>query len=220
MINTFYPYRPLIFPAAISLFLTLILIFAYFYIGEKQRQLTQFYQHQQAKLVNLHRELSEVEQVNRWFERYFDSSRAIQQQAYWQGQSRVNWIDRFIELAAKHGMDKPSFIFSSRSELELGSLLALDPFNEVLQVEYLDIEGGFQHELSLLSFLSDIQGYVNPISLIDECRISRMHDLQRADSFTPAYAYSAKRGNLIMNCRLKLLVLVIPSKPIKQGGTS
>lgn len=210
MIKISYFYRSLLWPIILFGFLLVIAFFVYSLIEDSTQEVEQNYQVQLAEADILYNEINDIQQRIDLVRTYFGRFQSAKQSGYLDDQSRVNWIDRLIELVAVYGVRGATFNFSSREALDLGQQPNLTPFAEVLQREYLDIEGELQHEEDLLNLIADIARKVNPLAILDGCSLTSLNLKSQHGLTDSHYSFQVDRGNIAIKCRVNFLALNVP----------
>lgn len=205
-----YFYRSLLWPIFLLGFLVGVAAFVYSLIEDSAQQVQQNYQGQLSEVNFLYNEINDIQQRIDLVHTYFGRFQLVKQSGYLDDQSRVNWIDRLIGLVAVYGVRGATVNFSSREVLGVGQQSSLTSFSEVLQREYLDIEGQLQHEGDVLNLIADITHKVNPLAILDTCSLTSLN-LKNQHGLTDShYTFQVDRGNIAIKCRFNFLVLNVP----------
>lgn len=205
-----YFYRSLLWPLLMFFVLLMVALIVYSLVEDYKQQAEQRYQKQVAEVDTLYTEISEIKNKIDLINAYFDRFQLIKTSGYLDNQSRVNWIDRLVELTNAYGVRGVSFSFSSRDTLDSAQYARLAPFSEVLQREYLEIEGEFQHEGDVIHFMSDVVQKVNPLSFVESCSINSLNQKNQFGLTNSHYGFQADRGNMAIKCKFNFLALNVP----------
>ncbi|OYY24492.1 MAG: hypothetical protein B7Y68_03315 [Thiotrichales bacterium 35-46-9] len=87
---------------------------------------------------------------------------------------------------------------------------SLAPFLELVQREYLDIEGEFQHEVDVFNFVTDIVQKVNRLAVLESCNLISLNQKNQYGLTSSYYAFQVDKGNVAIKCRFNFLALNVP----------
>lgn len=206
MNRTAYLYRPLLIPSALLLLILSFFVVEFYFLDNEKRTLNEVYQAQVQQVDALYTEVNEVRNKIELFNTYFSQFERYQSQGYLD-QSRVNWLDRLIEIRGDYNVHAASFGFSRRQPLPSNQLATLRPYAEVIQHELVEIEGQLQHETEVFHFMDDVLNKVNPLATIDSCSLSSLNTKNAYGLIDDRYAFHADRGNVAFSCKIKFLAL-------------
>jgi len=210
MIKISYVYRSLFWPFFISFMLLIVCLFFYILVEDDKQKVEQNYHVQVAEVGALYNEIKEIKDKIELINTYFDRFQFVKDSGYLNNQSRVNWIDRLIELATVYGARGVTFSFSNRDMLDSAQQPRLVPFSEVIQREYLDIEGEFQHEVDVFNLITDIVKKVNPLAVLETCSLISLNQKNQYGLTGSYYTFQLDKGNVAIKCRFNFLALNVP----------
>ena len=171
MIKVSYVYRSLLWPFFLFFILLVVYLFVYSLVEDYKEKIERNYHLQLAEVDALYNEINDIKDKIELVNVYFERFQFVKGSGYLNNQSRVNWIDGLIELASVYGARGVTFNFSSRDMLDSAQQPSLAPFLELVQREYLDIEGEFQHEVDVFNFVTDIVQKVNRLAVLESCNL-------------------------------------------------
>jgi len=198
-------YRPLVLPSVLLLLFIASFLLLGELIGREHRLLQQVYETQYGELKNRYRQLTDMQQTHELVNRYYAPLQEAHVARHLSLQSRVDWIDRLMRVASDYSMQQASFVFSSRTPLEISQLPNLVNFAPALQFEYLELTGNFQHEMAAIDFVAAIQREVNDLAILDECRLMSLIVNKVQGAFNSHYAFKPDGANIRIQCRFMLL---------------
>lgn len=210
MIKVSYVYRSLLRPFFLFFMLFVASLFFYILIQDYTNKIEQNYHIQVAELDSLYNEINDIKDKMELVNAYFERFQFVKDSGYLNNQSRVNWIDGLVELSALYGVHGVTFNFSSRDMLDSAQQSRLVPFLEVIQREYLDIEGEFQHEVDVFNLIKDIVKKVNRLALLESCNLISLNQKNQYNLTSNYYSFQADKGNIAVKCRFNFLVLNVP----------
>lgn len=210
MIKVSYVYRSLLWPFFLFFMLFVASLFVYSLIQDYKNKIEQNYHIQVAEVDYLYNEIKDIKDKMELVNAYFERFQFVKDSGYLNNQSRVNWIDRLVELSALYGVRGVTFNFSSRDMFDSEQQSRLVPFSEVIQREYLDIEGEFQHEVDVFNFIKDIVKKVNRLALLESCNLISLNQKNQYGLTGSYYTFQVDKGNIAIKCRFNFLALNVP----------
>lgn len=211
MIKVSYIYRSLLWPFSLFFILLVASLFVYSQIQGYAKKVEQNYHIQVAEVDSLYNEINDINSKMELVNAYFERFKYIKESGYLNNQSRVNWIDELIDLSALYGVRGVTFNFSSRDILDSAQKSRLEPFIEVIQREYLDIEGELQHEVDVFKLIRDVVKKVNRLALLESCNLISLNQKNQYGLTASYYAFQVDKGNIAIKCRFNFLVLNVPN---------
>lgn len=210
MIKVSYVYRSLLWSFFLFFMLFVASLFVYSLIQDYKNKIEQNYHIQVAKVDSLYNEINDIKDKMELVNAYFERFQFVKDSGYLNNQSRVNWIDGLVELSALYGVRGVTFNFSSRDMLDSEQQSRLAPFLEVIQREYLDIEGEFQHEVDVFNLIKDIVKKVNRLALLESCNLISLNQKNQYALTSSYYTFQVDKGNIAVKCRFNFLALNVP----------
>jgi hypothetical protein len=210
MIKVSYVYRSLLWPFFLFFILLVVSLFVYSLVEDYKEKIEKNYHLQLAEVDTLYNEINDIKDKIELVNVYFERFQFVKGSGYLNNQSRVNWIDGLIELASVYGVRGVTFNFSSRDMLDSAQQPSLAPFLEVVQREYLDIEGEFQHEVDVFNFVTDIVQKVNRLAVLESCNLISLNQKNQYGLTGSYYTFQLDKGNVAIKCRFNFLALNVP----------
>lgn len=215
MNNYSYLYRSIYLPAITVLVLLTGAWMLYEEMEAQTNALEQSFQRKMTETNAIVNELTQLQQRVSLINSYYGRFQQAHQAGVFNDQSRVDWIDRLMELVAQHDIRHVSMQFSARSTLGATEIAPLNASHKFLLQEVVDFEGEVQHEGDWLAFVNALSDRVNHLVLLDDCHLSV---LTPKDGNSAQPAYQAEQGNIAVKCRFRFLVYNLPKVSNRAGG--
>lgn len=217
--NKKFIYRPLHLPLALILLAAVVAYFMIEWVEQESAKTEVRYQSHLKEADKIYREVKELQEKVALINTYYGRFQTLEAQGVYEQQSRVAWIDHFMDMVADFGVINTTLNFTARDAFGQQDYQPLAPMYQLLQYETLDFSGAFQHEEDWLSFLHELQLKVNSLALLEQCHLMGNANLRSGllNEAVPTNRFEPEKGNLNIGCILRLPVFNLPLKAVEES---